>query len=918
MPGSALAAGRPVFPPFYVPYKSAAVLYDGLGFSGFPERQKWDVQDRPMDPADPMREAFLLRRFAEQPKGEPNTNRENHHAVDQSVDDKAAFIQAWLFFGALSETFKTVNMDIQVSDFLEEVDEVTVVSTARLHEYGQKWAMKEASFGPEGRENRVRKVYGVIREAEFFLSRWAPEGLYDDEDDDKYHNSSVAQIWGPQRQTIHQIYFSAVIVSRFIRITAGQIFPGEEGKARLLVSFFGKYLLGWQNDKTEYQKVTNFMDPPGQCPSEAQMLRERLVGAPKIFLYYLKRPTLQLDHRQCSRYQCKIQEVPDGTYRTKHTSPACCCAMVSVDGTELAHILQTGKIPRVRISQHAASNGDTEHLSGLTATVTDEGPYIAISHVWSHGLGNALENSLPSCQLLRLKNYVASLATDLGFDKVPDIWIDTLCIPVDPKLKASRRLAIELIPRTFDESSHVLVLDEELYTISLYRSSMMELGLRILCCLWMRRLWTLAEGVRAVRFTATRGFEHFVETVNFKTTPLSFQFLEGSLPYNELSQMGQRSRTDMHDLYCCHDLWAALEYRLPAFSRSTYFNLSGRLFDLSIALKFRTTSWAEDEAVCLALLLNLPTMSITSLRTPAERMKELYILIKDFSTSIVFMTFQPQHRVKTERESHHLKNDTKEGDTAIAEQNDAESSSLSPNLDEFLGFRWAPRSFLSSFPGIGEEQYRPWATCDAQGLHGEYDGFVFNLGGFHSDNELDDWTRCTNPSLGTILTTSRFIFRHGKENHDNCAADGTGCHKRIARPDDDFMTLEWKWENCKNDTELQTLFSSWSLRSPQRGAILFDFGISAQRRAILGFIDDNISADASQSSADGKQAYDKNNVAYSNEDPEEERELKFYPLAKGYSHSPRYLAEKLDADTLAKGILLLGQLTPLGTKWCIR
>jgi hypothetical protein len=214
-------------------------------------------------------------------------------------------------------------MVVEVSDFLEEFNGTRVVSTTRLHEYGQMWAWKEGKLGTEDREQRARKVYGIIREAEYFLSRWVPEGLYDHDGDNNCGSRETAvQLWGEQRQSIHQIYFSAVIVSRFIRITAAQLFPGEEDKARLLVSYFGDYLLGWQHDKAENQRAVNFMIPEGQCPTEAQMLRERLFGAPRIFLYYLQRLSQRSDHRHCSQHQCKAQEVLGGKYQTRHTSPA--------------------------------------------------------------------------------------------------------------------------------------------------------------------------------------------------------------------------------------------------------------------------------------------------------------------------------------------------------------------------------------------------------------------------------------------------------------------------------------------------------------------------------------------------------------------------------------------------------------------
>jgi len=119
-------------------------------------------------------------------------------------------------------------------------------------------------------------------------------------------------------------------------------------------------------------------------------------------------------------------------------------------------------------------------------------------------------------------------------------------MPVDPKLRQYRRLAIEWLPRTFDEAEHILVLDEELYMESIH-NSMMELGLRILCSTWMRRLWTMAEGVRAVQNRIGKTLVGFLAKENYETTRISFQFLGGSIHFSTLSQMSAKSQLDVRD-----------------------------------------------------------------------------------------------------------------------------------------------------------------------------------------------------------------------------------------------------------------------------------------------------------------------------------------------------------------------------------
>lgn len=117
--------GRPFFPPIYAPYKCATVPYNG-GFADFPDRSRWAILDRPKDPSDPMREAFLLRR-------EKYSDSGALEITDCGFDEKAAFVQAWLFFGTLTEVLETAGVTLQVDDFLAQLNGSTVVSTSRLH-----------------------------------------------------------------------------------------------------------------------------------------------------------------------------------------------------------------------------------------------------------------------------------------------------------------------------------------------------------------------------------------------------------------------------------------------------------------------------------------------------------------------------------------------------------------------------------------------------------------------------------------------------------------------------------------------------------------------------------------------------------------------------------------------------------------
>jgi hypothetical protein len=116
----------------------------------------------------------------------------------------------------------------------------------------------------------------------------------------------------------------------------------------------------------------------------------------------------------------------------------------------------------------------------------------AISNVWADGLGNPAENSLPRCQLERIRDLAAVLNVDPSREErgtvrrapptrkrspeTPDsflqspvgaaasletdqmlFWIDTLCCPGRPD--QAKDLALKRMTETYLKAAHVLVLD---------------------------------------------------------------------------------------------------------------------------------------------------------------------------------------------------------------------------------------------------------------------------------------------------------------------------------------------------------------------------------------------------------------------------------------------------------------------------
>ena len=255
-------------------------------------------------------------------------------------------------------------------------------------------------------------------------------------------------------------------------------------------------------------------------------------------------------------------------------------------------------------------------------TVVDDGEYIALSHVWSHGLGNPCSNALPRCQLRRLNAMVQGLFDDNPEDDEHDqngtvgMWLDTLCIPVQQEHKDARRLSVIRLGETFAMSDGVLVLDRELLHTSNFASEL-EICLRILICDWQTRLWTLQETFLGGR-DACR---------------IYWQLRDGAVGLPNLVYMKDEflALPDLSDELIKRVV--SEEYWEEVVTEN---NKEGGLLLLMQSVVYRTTSKPEDEAVCLASILGLDVQQIVSCSSAGDRMKMLMALAEEVPTDFIF------------------------------------------------------------------------------------------------------------------------------------------------------------------------------------------------------------------------------------------------------------------------------------------
>jgi Heterokaryon incompatibility protein (HET) len=159
-------------------------------------------------------------------------------------------------------------------------------------------------------------------------------------------------------------------------------------------------------------------------------------------------------HLACSRLVCSHRPTSVYQQQAKHRHGTCACGEVLFQEADLLRILRSGGIPG--ISQNGNPSIPDEQRSYNLLDVTGKN-YIAISHVWSQGLGNPSSNSLPRCQLLHLFQLIRKISSS-----EPYLWIDTISVPVT---KEHKKIALRTLGQVYRQAHQVLVIDRHLLQV---------------------------------------------------------------------------------------------------------------------------------------------------------------------------------------------------------------------------------------------------------------------------------------------------------------------------------------------------------------------------------------------------------------------------------------------------------------------
>jgi hypothetical protein len=494
-----------------------------------------------------------------------------------------SFLQQWLFFGLIYEIVNSCGLVLHNFDDFVSVDDddsTRLVTTRHLPKIIEKWQQAKNALPSDQQVMIIGQVDDILADARYFVSKLtylAPSGEIDLPMDEAILLSII--ILG------ETLEFSKANI--FKNVTAGQVAP---------INLWGnRHILG------------HLMREKGCCPDHVHMLEEITSASTMYYIYRSGLLRGTKDHDSCIAGRCVAYQIDPQSYETSHVSKGCVCDHIELPMEKIRSILSSGGVPVISFASPVTSYNDFD-LDVVEAS--DEILYVAISHVWSDGLGNPKSNSLPKCQLRELRDNVASCLWEQG---VKDghrvqLWIDTLCVPLDEPLRGR---AIELIKTTFENAIEVLVLDGHLKTLSA-NVDYIENLIRVTCSGWLRRLWTYLEGVSARK--------------------LVFQFADGVTDLRVWRYaMFKDNSTQLWNFTAVESSQFYWLLRLLSQYDSTQ-----RVARLWNALQWRSTSRASDETICVASLFGLDLAEI--LRTPKEkRMRKLLEMQQWFPPGIIFM-----------------------------------------------------------------------------------------------------------------------------------------------------------------------------------------------------------------------------------------------------------------------------------------
>lgn len=564
----------------------------------------------------------------------------------------AVFLQSWLYFGLLTQYLERV---VEKEDFVKTSSTGSLVLCTRsllpsVREYAEhvRCRAEELGYYTLFDYKKRREMLSFVGEILPFLQGHGT-------------NSDA--------QSLSCIGVSTALLVETLGNATVEIWRRVEGKQDTEVVPIEHFPIGGYGSIIESK-----LEERGWCKSDiVRMVRESSLSA--ICYASMIQKMSDVSHKDCPESACTAHNIPTGLYKPKHAYLECHCEGLGLPARSAEDILDLEEtFPLISLWVNKEVDPPTRQFRAVAFRPGLK--YIALSHVWSDGLGDEVGNEILACQYDRIKQLLLDLTgsspqmeikmeKDTGSNTSgswsPYFWLDTICVPRETKY---RRVACARMSASYSNAEAVLVLDSELYKWSYSLGSDEEALIRISVGAWIKRVWTLSEGVLARR--------------------LVFKFADATY---DLASAEKRIIARSKDLAGRFEILLKSAFEpIQGFRRIRDQELADQVVDAWRSTQLRRTSHAGDDIISLAVLLNLDHIeNLFNEYDLYRRMMLFWQYISQIPDRLVFFT--------------------------------------GPKL-RFLGFRWAPSD---PYGGIAYNHHGSLGVLDDRGgLRVNFPGFLLS------------------------------------------------------------------------------------------------------------------------------------------------------------------------------------------------
>ena len=428
--------------------------------------------------------------------------------------------QRWLYFELLWQALGHLD-GFSLGDFVEtDYDGSSYITTKELPSYLERWMNCEKQSSNRDRVRRLVRIQQVLERARWFVSQFCSFEARNQWPVDRLlslsfmvlgetlsraltkiqratrlqlpgwwiHDDSGAQGWGYSEHVLNKLgvgvsssHMQEVWCKRTIHMLRSLVRRNTIGLLYLYAlpdsSVRGPQHYGCSEDKCV---AKNFVNTMGRL--EPRELKP----------YH---------HCTADRDDHCFQDQSDSSERHSSLGRSRCEAWRGVKGVDLARIINNGNIPLVRYRDDRKE----KDLDVIEMSPSFDKPYAIFSHVWSDGFGPCDDSIKNDPKANRLNVCVLDMFSRL-FNKinversgkpgaVPEaFWIDTLAIPIQEQYKDERIRAIRRMHEIYTHAKYTIVLDLSLMQVT-KGSGYAGPAMKITLSNWMTRMWTLQEAV---------------------------------------------------------------------------------------------------------------------------------------------------------------------------------------------------------------------------------------------------------------------------------------------------------------------------------------------------------------------------------------------------------------------------------------